>query len=154
MSVGMSDQNERGMSSAILATGGTSGGNDVEEQSLDATEDRLIWGYQVHVEDVDQVQDLNINIEMWTGSDPFAGDSYVNQDEQFAASFDAVLNTNSSAGLALATPIVDDQHFHTPFEWDEHVTLTLRASNESGQNVNAELVVYYENVAECPPDPC
>lgn len=132
--------------SAILQSPSSASSAD-NRVSLDAEEDRRIWGYSVSIEDADAESDINVNARGWIGSDPFGADlgEWVNQSEGFVFHFDAMLNFEAADGTGGGLgSAVHSETFPVHFDWERGRTLTFHYEDATtDQATHGELIVWY-----------
>ena len=138
-----------GVQSAIIKTPSNLDGDDPVTKELDATEDREIVGYHLHPTAFEGGISHDMKLNAWLGSDPLIGSDSVNQGEQFVAEAHVRQTFDDTNGNASSTSFgTDPVIFDEPFDWDEHVTLTVR-HNESTAGSDASvgrMTVYYREV--------
>lgn len=130
------------MQTAIVRTSGTSGGTAVEKQ-LDADEDRLIHGVEFSVPNASfDGNDHYIEMEAYLGADeiPSSGDE-VSDSTQALGRHEIVFQSANSGDGGVKTTL--ELSYEAPFEWDEHVTLTLEHLENTSENSEGMLFVYY-----------
>lgn len=127
----------------VIDTPLSSGGSEVTKQ-IDATEDRLIVGMQIMVENLGQDEETNSEAQVYLGNDPFSRDDNVSDHETLAISHDvtqAADNTNGRGHSTAEPQYLDFSEY--PFAWDEHVTLTAEYQENQSNNTQLEVIVHY-----------
>lgn len=140
------------LQTAVLKTV-ANGGTSTEE--LDATEDRVIEGYTLQAEGIDQGDDLEVYVRAFIGVDPGIPDPATASDAEdlggkFLASLqyrsleDITSGTGVFAGPAQVDVPTESQQ---SWDWNEDAVLTLRVQEGIGTNSGgATLTVYYREV--------
>lgn len=119
------------------------GSGVTEQQSLDADEDREIHAVEFFVEGISGGSTSEVEVHAWLGADERVADGSdgVSDSTQLLGSYSLshFINTES----ATVNPENVATSFPEPFDWGEHVTLTVEAEISSEQAVDAGAIVYY-----------
>lgn len=114
------------------------------EKSVDAMEDRKIVGLELSIEDLGDNDSSNAEAQVYTGNDPFNAADSVNDNESLAVSWDHIQNTDATNGLANTNE--QNKYFsfeEHPFDWDEHVTLTVEWQQNQSASTHLEVIVHW-----------
>lgn len=111
---------------ALLSTDVTA----ADTQQLDATEDRLIHSIKVSVNGMPLEETTENQARIFTGNDPFPAGGNVNDHETLAIEHDVRQESDDTNGVGHADGLNGYYTFDPPFDWDEHVTLSVEDQDD------------------------